>query len=131
LESPLRVNVQNGDDAISSYFDVVAGLFGKDSNEAIELRRVGSKMHKPKVIAVSHRQPPHGRIDFLEVSKNYLETTLMEHLLLLVVRWLRAKGLGEIRTRCHIGYRGEDRLLQKVGFDVESSSTIWRRRTSS
>ena len=33
----------------SGYFDVVTGLYGKDSSEAVQLRRVRSKMSKPTV----------------------------------------------------------------------------------
>ncbi len=31
----------------SSLFDVITGLYGKDSAEAVQLRRVRSKMRKP------------------------------------------------------------------------------------
>ena len=33
----------------SSYFDVVTGLYGKDSSEAEQLRRVRSKMRNPSL----------------------------------------------------------------------------------
>ncbi len=44
--------------AISSYFDVVAGLFGKDSNEAKEMRQVRSRMHRPEEVPAPRRGKP-------------------------------------------------------------------------
>jgi GNAT superfamily N-acetyltransferase len=75
------------------------------------------------------QEVPDGKVTFYEVSKDFLDTTLMEQLLYQVIEWLRAKGVKHIRTRSYTG-RKEDKILRKAGFVIESSATVWYKLAS-
>jgi len=69
-------------------------------------------------------------IGYVEVAKELIGTDLREGLLSRIILWLRKKGAKDIRARVHIGYRNEDDLFEGLGFEVESTATVWRRPTS-
>lgn len=65
----------------------------------------------------------------IEVARKLIGKGLRERLLGLAIAWLRRKGAKYIRTRVHIGYRNEEALFQRLGFEIESSATVWRKST--
>ncbi|MFQ5885545.1 MAG: GNAT family N-acetyltransferase [Thermoplasmata archaeon] len=77
----------------------------------------------------SDKEDLEGKVEFHVVSSDFLDTALMEQLLLQVIEWLRAKGVKDIRTRSYIGLR-QEKILRKVGFVIESSGTVWYKPTS-
>jgi GNAT superfamily N-acetyltransferase len=66
-----------------------------------------------------------------EVARRYLGTRLREILLAQVISWLRKKGGKDIRARIHIGYRNEENLFKRLGFEVEYTASNWRKPTHS
>ncbi len=66
-----------------------------------------------------------------EVARRYLGTRLRERMLLQVIDWLRSKGDDGIRTRIHMGYRNEENLFQRLGFEVEYMVSNWHKQTQS
>ncbi len=64
-----------------------------------------------------------------EVARRYLGTRLRERMLLQVIDWLRTKGANDIRTRIHMGYRNEEGLYQRLGFEIEYMASNWRKQT--
>jgi len=70
-----------------------------------------------------------GVIDDLEVAKRFLGTPLKESLLAWVVVWLRKRGAASVEGRLHIGYRDDEELFRRAGFEVKNTATTWRRRT--
>ncbi len=72
---------------------------------------------------------PSGHIDYLDISRARLGSSLRDRLLLQAVQWLRGVGAVEIRSRVHFGYRDEDRLFRRLGFELENPATVWRKST--
>ncbi len=64
-----------------------------------------------------------------EVARRYLGTRLRDRILVRAVNWLRGKGGDEIRTRIHVGYRNEEDLFERLGFEIEYTASNWRKRT--
>jgi GNAT superfamily N-acetyltransferase len=76
-----------------------------------------------------HEEDSQGKIGDLDVVGKHLGTGLRRSLVSLAVIWLRKKGVKNIRTRVHVGYRNTEELFRRLGFEVENRYSVWRRRT--
>ena len=70
-----------------------------------------------------------GIIDGMDVARGLVGTRLRDRLLLQAVRWLRSKGVTDIRYRVHIGYRDEQELFDRLGFQMENEAAVWYKST--
>ncbi len=73
----------------------------------------------------------HADIGTIEVAKKFIGTRLRERLLSLAIIWLREKGAVDIRGGVHVGYRNEEDVFERLGFEVEYKATNWRKSTHS
>jgi GNAT superfamily N-acetyltransferase len=73
---------------------------------------------------------PQALVDYVDVVKGLLGTGLRERLLIQAVMWLRRKGAADIVSRVHSGFRDEEELFKRVGFELENRATVWRRTTA-
>jgi GNAT superfamily N-acetyltransferase len=103
----------------SSHFDPETFLVAEDKNTKQLIGYVSA--------VVMLKDKPWGLIDYLDVEKEQIATQLGESLLVQVIDALRKKGAGDIRTRIHIGYRNEEELFRRNGFEIENSYAVWRR----
>lgn len=69
----------------------------------------------------------HGMIDELDVAKGLLETPLRKRLMLQILDWLWGKGVKDIQTRVHIGFKHEEDLYKEVGFEFFRPAALWRK----
>jgi GNAT superfamily N-acetyltransferase len=76
-----------------------------------------------------HAEDSRGEIGELDAAERHLGTGVRQSLVSLAVIWLRKKGVKNIRTRVHVGYRNTEELFRGFGFEVENRYTVWRRRT--
>ncbi|MEE9507229.1 MAG: GNAT family N-acetyltransferase [Thermoplasmata archaeon] len=70
-----------------------------------------------------------GLVHYVDVKERTLGKGLRKALLSRAVQWLRGKGASEIHSRVHVGYRGEEKLFEDLGFIVKQTATVWRRET--
>jgi GNAT superfamily N-acetyltransferase/peptidase E len=105
----------------SSHFDPETFLVAEDKNTRELIGYVSA--------VVMSKDNPWGLIDYLDVEKEQIATPLGESLLVQVIDALRKKGASDIRTRIHIGYRNEEELFRRNGFEIEDSYAVWRRET--
>ena len=69
----------------------------------------------------------HGMIDELDVAKELLDTPLRKRLMLQILDWLWGKGVKDIQTRVHIGYKHEEDLYREIGFEFFRPAALWRK----
>lgn len=72
----------------------------------------------------------HGMIDELDVAKKLLETPLRKRLMLQILDWLWGKGVKDIQTRVHIGFKHEEDLYREIGFEFLRPAALWRKSIS-
>ncbi len=71
----------------------------------------------------------YGLIISLDVAKNLVGTNLRDRLVSQATKWLRGKGVLEIRYRVHIGYRDEEETFKRLRFNLTNSASIWYKTT--
>jgi len=69
----------------------------------------------------------HGMIDELDVAEAWLYTPLRKRLMLQILDWLWGKGVKDIQTRVHIGFKHEEDLYREVGFEFSRPAALWRK----
>jgi len=75
-------------------------------------------------------QERRGVIAGIDIAQPLPGTRLKERLLIQAVKWLRGKGAVSVEGRLHVGYRDDEEVFRKVGFELRNSATVWRRKTS-
>jgi len=72
----------------------------------------------------------HGMIDALDVAKGLLKTPLRKRLMLQILDWLWSKGVKDVQTRVHIGFKHEEDLYREIGFEFLRPAALWRKSIS-
>jgi GNAT superfamily N-acetyltransferase len=69
----------------------------------------------------------HGMIEELDVAKGLLKTPLRRRLMLQILDWLWSKGVKDVQTRVHIGFKHEEDLYREIGFEFLRPAALWRK----